>query len=116
MRTTFVISGDRLVSEIRPRDEPLAFKVGDVLVLGGPYNTPFGVVPAGIKGRVKHVDELDGTMWLFMEGRDPALIYWDNLLVLVPYDTEDLTELIRLTVDNKLPEEHEMVPQQGTSE
>lgn len=58
------------------------------------YTTPLGVVAAGAKGFVKIVDETDGSLEILMEGLEPALVLWNNTLVLMPYDTEDLLDAI----------------------
>lgn len=103
MRTTISITASGgLVSELKNRKLPHALSVGDVLELVNAFATEHGEVPAGAKGVVDHIDEADGVIWLRMVGTFPALMYWDNLLVLSPFDCEDLITSIKLSVDKQV--------------
>lgn len=105
MRPTFLVTTNgELVSAIRKKGERHALRVGLRLELVYPFKTEHGTVAAGARGVVQSVDEEDGTTWLLMEGIEPALLYWDNMLVITPYDTEDLTACIRLAIDKRLPQ------------
>lgn len=64
-----------------------------------PYATELGVLPVGAKGFVKYIRETTGEVGILMEGMEPALIHWDNLIIIMPYDTEDL--LAVLTFERK---------------
>jgi hypothetical protein len=64
------------------------------VALTGPYKTGVGELPAGAKGFVSFIDADLGTVWILMEGIEPALVHWDNMLVVVPYDTEDLLAVL----------------------
>jgi hypothetical protein len=55
-------------------------------------------VTPGLKGFVRFVDELSGLAEILIEGYEPALYNWDNLLVIVPFETEDLTSLFVASV------------------
>jgi hypothetical protein len=111
MRTTFNISSSlELVSAVRPKGQPHALTVGTKLVLVHPYETEYGQVPAGAKALVEMVDDYDGTVWLLMEGIEPALFHWDNRLVLSPFTCEDLVACIKLPVDKQVPDEQLSVP------
>ncbi|MFI4971108.1 MAG: hypothetical protein ACHP7H_00395 [Hyphomicrobiales bacterium] len=104
MRTTFNITASGgLVSKLRGLDVPHDATKGLIIELTEPFATDFGVVPAGAKGIVDHVDEEDGVVWIRMVGCYPALVYWDNLLALVPFECEDLVASIKLSVDKKVP-------------
>jgi hypothetical protein len=108
MRPTFIVlSNGELVSAIRKKGEQHALRVGLRLELAYPYETDYGIVPAGARGLIKAVDEEDGTVWILMEGMEPALFHWDNMLVISPHQTDDLVACIRLSIDKRLPrEEH----------
>jgi hypothetical protein len=106
MRPTFVIlSNGELVSAIRKKGEQHALRIGLRLELAYSYETDYGTVPAGARGVVKAVDEDDGTTWILMEGIEPALFHWDNMLVISPHQTEELLTCIRLSIDKRLSEE-----------
>lgn len=95
MRTTFALDDDNHAqSSIRSKGLPHDIKIGTPVILTGPYRTAQGEVPEGAKGFVSFVDEDMGAIWILMEGQEPALIYWDNTLVLVPFDTEDLLAVV----------------------
>lgn len=99
MRPTFYVDLDcRLQSASAPKERPHAFKVGDVVWLIKPYATEYGIVPAPTKLFVSHIAEEDGTMWLLAEGDVPALFHWDNMMVVAPWDTEDLLPCLRAEV------------------
>lgn len=98
MRNTFTLNDENhLQSAIRRRKEPHVLTVGSKLVLSKGYRTPHGLVPEGAVGFVEHVDGESGAVWILMEGIEPALLYWDNTLIIVPYDTEDLLACLEVT-------------------
>ena len=97
MRATFKLNTSRgLVSAIRSKGEPHTLKVGVGIVLTKPFLAQHGLIPAGSKGWIESVAADDGTLWIFMEGSIPALAYWDNRLVLSPFETEDLAACIEV--------------------
>ncbi|MGY3589385.1 hypothetical protein [Bradyrhizobium sp. USDA 4350] len=99
MRTTFALDLNmRPVSVNAPKTQPHIFAVGDVLYLTASFATEYGIVPEGTKLFVNHVADDDGTTWLLAEGMEPALIHWDNMLVIAPYDTEDLLLCLRAAI------------------
>lgn len=61
------------------------------------YVAPGGVVAGGTRGTVEHVDEREGTVWVLMNDAQEALKYWDNRVVLSPFETEDLIECLAFT-------------------
>jgi hypothetical protein len=115
MRTTFLVTPTReLVSAVRPKGAPHMLTVGTALYLSQPYATEYGVVPAGAKGFIEFLDQDDGTIWLLMEGIEPALFHWDNRLVLSPFTCEDLVACVKLPVDKRVPM-NQLVPEVGTT-
>lgn len=64
------------------------------MVTAAPYTTELGVLPAGSKGFVNYIRETTGEVGILMEGMEPALVHWDNMLIIMPYDTEDLVEVL----------------------
>ncbi|MHC2284405.1 hypothetical protein [Bradyrhizobium barranii] len=95
MRTTFVIDAyNRAQSDIQEIDQPHRIAVGTPVVTAAPYTTELGVLPAGSKGFVNYIRETTGEVGILMEGMEPALVHWDNMLIIMPYDTEDLVEVL----------------------
>jgi hypothetical protein len=104
MRTTFGITASGgLVSKIQECTIPHELTAGIVVQLSKPFAAEFGEVPEGARGIVDHVSEDDGSVWIRMIGIYPALIYWDNFLVISPFECEDLVTSLRLPVDKKVP-------------
>lgn len=100
MRTTFVVDdNNHAQSDIRAKGQPHTIAVGTPVVTVLPYATELGVLPVGAKGFVKYIRETTGEVGILMEGMEPALIHWDNLIIIMPYDTEDL--LAVLTFERK---------------
>lgn len=64
------------------------------MVTAAPYTTELGVLPAGSKGFVNYIRETTGEVGILMEGMEPALAHWDNMLIIMPYDTEDLVAVL----------------------
>lgn len=115
MRTTFALDLDlRLISVNAPISQPHALRAGDVFYTVEPYDTGYGDVPTGTKFFVQAVAEEDCATWLRAEGDVPALFHWDNMLVIMPYHTEDvlpcLRAAIRCPVALLAPEDTEEVP------
>jgi hypothetical protein len=73
------------------------------------FTTPDGELPAGSKGFVEFIDPENGTVELFMEGRPPALYHWANILVLVPFQTDDLAECVRATFPKRTTETQDKI-------
>jgi hypothetical protein len=95
MRATFIVNEDNHAqSDIRPKGAPHVIAVGTPVALSAAYRTPYGIVPKGAKGFVSAVDEDNGSVWILMEGLEPALALWDNMLLLMPYDTEELLAVV----------------------
>lgn len=118
MRTSFALDLDlRPISVNAPKDQPHVFRPGDVLFTVQPYDTgsSSGPLPTGTKLFVQHVAEDDGVTWLRAEGDVPALFHWDNMIILVPYDTEDVLPCLRAAIRcpaavSITPEEPEALP------
>jgi hypothetical protein len=99
MRTTFAFDLDlRPISVNAPIAQPHVLRVGDVFFFAAAYSTEYGDVPEGTKVFVQHVADEDGATWLRAEGDVPALFHWDNLIVIVPYLTEDLLPCLRAAI------------------
>lgn len=95
MRPTFLINLDlQLVSALASKSQPHALQVGHCLELTADFITPWGNIPAGTKGFVDFVDDIDGLVELLVEGFVPALHLWGQRLVLVPFATDDLLECL----------------------
>jgi hypothetical protein len=91
MRVTFTLdNNNHAQSELRSKMAPHTITVGTPVLVTCPYQTERGVLHAGAKGFVMYVDETTGEVGILMEGIEPALVHWDNMLVIMPYDTEDL--------------------------
>jgi hypothetical protein len=95
MRTTFILDdNNHAQSDERAKGLPHQIEVGMPVAFTGPYKTSAGEVPVGAKGFVSFIDEDLGAVWILMEGIEPALVHWDNMLVLMPYNTEDLLAVL----------------------
>jgi hypothetical protein len=95
MRTTFNIdNNNHAQSDIASKQSPHAITVGTPVTTTAPYETEVGVLPMGAKGFVKYIDETTGEVGILMEGLEPALLHWDNMLVIMPFDTEDLLAVL----------------------
>ena len=95
MRPTFLLNSHlKAVSALISRSENGGLSVGVSVYLVKDFETTHGKITAGTKGFVDFVDDDTGTVWLLLEGVDPALIHWDNLLALVPFETEDVLECL----------------------
>lgn len=104
MRPTFLLDLElRLHSAITSKSEPHALQVGTGVTFAADYETPWGKLAAGTKAFVSFVDDKDGLTELLVEGADPALYAWDNKLVLVPFDTEDLTDCLAAALRSVVP-------------
>lgn len=111
MRPTFVVlTNGELVSAICRKGEQHALRAGLRLELAYTFDTEYGTVGAGARFVVLKVDEADGTTWLLAEGIEPALFHWDNMLVISPFETEDLLACVRLSIDKMLPNTEHKVP------
>jgi hypothetical protein len=95
MRPTFLLNSDcKPVSALASKAEPHALHVGLRVSLARDFETPWGIVPAGSKGHVSFVDELTGSIDILIEGTLPALYHWQDTLVLVPWETDDLASIL----------------------
>ena len=95
MRPTFVLNADgHAVSALRPRECAHTIKPGAPVTFIQPYATPSGTVAAGSRGTVEYVDEREGTVWVRVDYASEALKHWDDMVVLSPFETEDLAECL----------------------
>jgi hypothetical protein len=95
MRTTFTFdNNNHAQSDILSKQLPHTITVGTPVTTTSPYETELGTLPVGAKGFVKYIDETTGEVGILMEGLEPALIHWGNVLVLEPFHTEDLLAVL----------------------
>lgn len=95
MKPTFTLDHDHHAqSAIQSKLLPGAITVGTTVITTAPYETELGVLPAGSKGFVKYCDETTGEVGILMEGMEPALLHWKNMLVLMPFDTDDMLAVL----------------------
>lgn len=95
MRPAFLLDADlKPVSCLIPKDTLGALTTGLEIKLTKSYSTEFGEIPLGTKGFVDYVHEDTGLVEVLMEGIWPALMHWQNKLVLVPFDTDDLADCL----------------------
>jgi hypothetical protein len=95
MKPTFTLdSNSRAQSDVKSKVLAHDITVGTPVITTAPYVTERGVLPTASKGFVKYIDETTSEVGILMEGMEPALVHWDNMLVLVPYDTEDLLAVL----------------------
>jgi hypothetical protein len=103
MRPAIILNAqNKAVSVLVSWFEISALSVGTKVELVKDFETPYGKISAGTKGFVDYVDPETGTIWLLMEGIEPALIHWDNMLVLMPFDTEDILDCLVFTPTRQL--------------
>ena len=91
MRPSFLLNTElRPVSCYLPKAMDGALTVGTEVKLTCDFETDYGVIPYGTKGFVEFAEPTSGIVTLLMEGLEPALLHWQNRLMLVPFDTDDL--------------------------
>lgn len=116
MRAAFILTPDfRLVSSLVPKLTGDVFTVGSVALMVKSFDTPYGRITAGTKGFVDFIDQETGAVWILMEGMEPALVMWNNRLVLMPFDTDDLTECFAFVPGNLFMLQRTQVDVCGTS-
>jgi len=92
MRPTFLLNQDnQLISAIAHKSH---LSVGMCLMLTREYDTGYGLIPAGTKGWIEVVHPEEGCVQVRWEGAEPALYAWGNVLILVPFSTDDLTDAL----------------------
>jgi hypothetical protein len=95
MKPTFTLDHNHQAqSAIQSKQLANVITVGTPVITTAPYETELGVLPAGAKGFVKYCDETTGEVGILMEGMEPALLHWKNMLVLMPFDTDDLLAVL----------------------
>lgn len=93
MRTAILVTAmHTLISALIPAgsDPTNELRPGTQLSLERDYENEHGTIPAGTRGRVVSHDRALGCYWCRMEGSAPALVRWDNLLVLWAYESDEL--------------------------
>lgn len=102
MRTAILVTAmHTLVSALIPVEAELMneLREGMPIVLARDFRNEHGVIPKGTKGYVASRDRQLGAYWCFMEGFEPALSRWDNMIVLWSYENEDLIGAVLTLVD-----------------
>src|SRR4051794_38361068 len=84
MRTAILVTTmHTLVSALVPVGAVVAeLCIGMPLALERDYENEHGTIPKGTRGRVVSVDHELGCYWCLMDGTAPALVRWDNKIVL----------------------------------
>lgn len=100
MRPLFTVDASgHLVSDIIEADEtPLstAIIIGSHFEFEKPYSTPWGDVPVGVIATVTEVHEATGELDLEVHEVVPALFYWQNVIIMLPFMSDDLVSCLRL--------------------
>lgn len=97
MRPTFLLNMDmQPVSALVTKGVGDGLKLHAAIELVCEYTTDCGVIAAGSKGFVDYIDPENGTVEVLMEGIQPAVLAWGNILILVPFDTDDLLACLRV--------------------
>jgi hypothetical protein len=73
-----------------------AIIVGSRFEFEKPYETPWGEVPTGVVAIVTEVHEATGELDLEVPEKVPALFMWSNVLIMLPFMSEDLGACLRL--------------------
>lgn len=105
MRTAILVTAmHTLVSALIPAgSEPLnELCEGMPIVLSADFDNEHGRIPKGTRGYVIQRDRELGAYWCFMEGFEPALTRWDNMLVLWAYQNDDLIGVIETLSDEPI--------------
>lgn len=97
MRPTFLLNTDlQLVSALVTKGVEDGLKLHTSIELVGEYTTEYGKIDAGSRGFVDYIDPENGTVEILMEGIQPAVLAWGNMLILVPFDTDDVLPCLRV--------------------
>lgn len=115
MRRVLRIADDgMLYSDLRSDLEPLAVQIGMCVTFTRAVElAPYGIIEKGCKCWVSWVDATTGQTEITAEGCEPALHWWDNRIMLMPYDTDDLASALRIVVHKrttKVPRACDWVP------
>jgi hypothetical protein len=70
--------------------------VGTLFEFETPYSTPWGDVPKGVVAIVTDVNDATGELDLEVTTKVPALFYWHNALIALPFMSDDLLACLRL--------------------
>jgi hypothetical protein len=97
MRTAILVTAmHTLVSALIPAgsDPTNELRLGTPLALERDYENEHGTIPAGTRGCVVSHDRALGCYWCKMEGCAPALVRWDNLIVLWAFESVELLDAV----------------------
>lgn len=99
MRPLFTVdTTGHLVSDITEAEMPIAsgVSVGSAFSFDTPYATPWGDVPVGVEAFVTEVHNETGELDLEVRQVVPALFMWSNILIMIPFMSDDLSACLRL--------------------
>lgn len=86
-----------LVSAIEEANQALScITVGTCFEFEKPYSTPWGDVPVGTVAVVTEVHNVTGELDLEVTEKIPALFYWGQLLIMLPFMSDDLATCLHL--------------------
>lgn len=96
MRRVLRIGNDGTVgSALGQMSEPLDLQVGMSVVFTRDVEiAPYGTIGKGCRCWVSWVDEISGRTEINPEGDEPALLWWNNRIILEPFDTDEITEAL----------------------
>jgi hypothetical protein len=84
------------ITEATAQPANAAIIVGSRFEFEKPYATPWGEVPVGVVAIVTDVHEETGELDLEATTLVPALFLWSNVLIMLPFMSDDLTACLRL--------------------
>lgn len=114
MKPTFLLNTDlKPISALITKTDETGIALHKSVELVREFETPHGIIPAGAKGFVDYVDPENGTVEILMEGIEPALVHWGNIIILVPFQTDELAECIRFTFHARKSSQQEKLEQLG---
>jgi hypothetical protein len=105
MRTAILVTAvHTLVSALIPAGSEPTNELceGMTIALARDFENEHGRIPKGSRGYVVQRDRVLGAYWCFMEGMEPALMRWDNMLVLWAYENDDLISALQTVGDEPI--------------
>jgi hypothetical protein len=58
---------------------------------------PYGSISEGCVCWCSYVDEVTGRIEMNAEGDEPSLLWWNNRIMLEPFDSDDITEALTVS-------------------
>lgn len=92
-----VDANGHLISDLtEATDTRVPIEVGSHFEFETAYSTPWGEVPVGVVATVTEVHVDTGELDLEVTQKIPALFLWSNLLIMLPFMSDDLMRCLRL--------------------